>query len=299
MSEAIDVITGETEVSTTELACVLGITGRRIRQMAEDGQLQKVSKGRFLLADSVQRYVKFLSDGPMDEEDKKLEKTRRVAETTMKASKATIAKLKTEYKGKVDILCGIEWDILSEDKRTGYDYWIGSAHHLYGKNTGKYYEIDFRPQDLWDCINDDFDADPLAAVEAYFAEVEKVAALKPDILAHIDLIKKLNAKGEFFDEESPRYKAAALKALQAAKDNDCLLEVSTGGVYRGYRKDFYPGPWLLGEWQKMGGKVIITSDSHDIASLTYGFDEAAAAIQAAGFTSVEVLTGHGFETQEL
>ena len=213
--------------------------------------------------------------------------------------KATIAKLKAEYKGKVDILCGIEWDILSEDKRTGYDYWIGSAHHLYGKNTGKYYEIDFRPQDLWDCINDDFDADPLAAVEAYFAEVEKVAALKPDILAHIDLIKKLNAKGEFFDEESPRYKVAALKALQAAKDNDCLLEVNTGGVYRGYRKDFYPGPWLLGEWQKMGGKVIITSDSHDIASLTYGFDEAAAAIQAAGFTSVEVLTGHGFETQEL
>ena len=213
--------------------------------------------------------------------------------------KATIAKLKTEYKGKVDILCGIEWDILSEDKRTGYDYWIGSAHHLYGKNTGKYYEIDFRPQDLWDCINDDFDADPLAAVEAYFAEVEKVAALKPDILAHIDLIKKLNAKGEFFDEESPRYKAAALKALQAAKDNDCLLEVNTGGVYRGYRKDFYPGPWLLGEWQKMGGKVIITSDSHDINSLTYGFDEAAAAIKAAGFTSVQVLTGSGFETQEL
>ena len=213
--------------------------------------------------------------------------------------KATIAKLKTEYKGKVDILCGIEWDILSEDKRTGYDYWIGSAHHLYGKNTGKYYEIDFRPQDLWDCINDDFDADPLAAVEAYFAEVEKVAAQKPDILAHIDLIKKLNANGEFFDEESPRYKAAALKALQAAKDNDCLLEVNTGSVYRGYRKDFYPGPWLLGEWQKMGGKVIITSDSHDINSLTFGFDEAAAAIKAAGFTSVEVLTGHGFETQEL
>ena len=213
--------------------------------------------------------------------------------------KATIAKLKTEYKGKVDILCGIEWDILSEDKRTGYDYWIGSAHHLYGKNTGKYYEIDFRPQDLWDCINDDFDADPLAAVEAYFAEVEKVAALKPDILAHIDLIKKLNANGEFFDEESPRYKAAALKALQAAKANDCLLEVNTGGVYRGYRKDFYPGPWLLGEWQKMGGKVIITSDSHDINSLTYGCDEAAAAIKAAGFTSVQVLTGNGFETQEL
>ena len=56
--------------------------------------------------------------------------------------KATIAKLKAEYKVKVDILCGIEWDSLSEDKPENYDYWIGAAHHLYGKNTGKYYEID-------------------------------------------------------------------------------------------------------------------------------------------------------------
>ena len=52
--------------------------------------------------------------------------------------KATIAKLKAEYRGKVDILCGIEWDVLSEDKPETYDYWIGAAHHLYGKNTGRY-----------------------------------------------------------------------------------------------------------------------------------------------------------------
>lgn len=36
-------ITNETEVSTTELACVLGITGRRIRQLAEDGQMVKLA----------------------------------------------------------------------------------------------------------------------------------------------------------------------------------------------------------------------------------------------------------------
>jgi HisJ family histidinol phosphate phosphatase len=96
--------------------------------------------------------------------------------------RATIAKLKNEYRGKVDILCGIEWDLLSEGTPKGFDYWIGSAHHLYGRNTGRYYEIDFRPEDLRDCINNDFDGDPLAAVEAYFAEVEKIAAKKPDIL---------------------------------------------------------------------------------------------------------------------
>ena len=205
--------------------------------------------------------------------------------------KATIAKLKAEYRGKVDILCGIEWDVLSEDKPENYDYWIGAAHHLYGKNTGRYYEIDFRPQDLHDCIFDDFDGDPLAAVEAYYAEVAKVAAKGPDILAHIDLIKKLNGEGEFFDEESPRYKAAALKALAVAKEHDCRLEVNPGGVARGY--------WLLGEWQKSGCRVIITADAHDTASLTFDFDEAAAALRAAGFTQVDVLTVNGFEAQEL
>ena len=213
--------------------------------------------------------------------------------------RAQVAKLKERYAGKLDILCGLEWDLYSDDDPAAYDYWIGSAHHLYGKNTGKYYEIDFRPEDLRDCISNDFDGDSLAAVEAYFAEVEKIAAKKPDILGHIDLVKKLNADGSFFDEESPRYKAAAFKALQAARENDCILEVNTGGVYRGYRKDFYPGAWLLGEWNKLGGRVIITADAHDTAALTFGFDEAAAAIKAAGFTALTVLTVNGFEQQEL
>ena len=67
-------ITSETEVSTTELACVLGITGRRIRQLAEDGQLEKASKGRFPLCESVQRYIAALSKGGVSEDDRKMEK---------------------------------------------------------------------------------------------------------------------------------------------------------------------------------------------------------------------------------
>lgn len=88
-------INGATEVSTSELACVLGITGRRIRQMAEDGQLEKIGQGKFLLCDSVQRYNKLQSSG-MDEDEKKLEKAKLAAETQIKASKATIAKMEAE-----------------------------------------------------------------------------------------------------------------------------------------------------------------------------------------------------------
>lgn len=98
-------ITSETEVSASELACVLGITGRNIRQLVEDGQLEKVD-GRFILSDSVQRYVSFKSKGEKDPkeqlEEQRLDKARRTAEVTLRASKAQIAKMEAdELRGKM------------------------------------------------------------------------------------------------------------------------------------------------------------------------------------------------------
>ncbi len=92
----VEKITPETEVSTTELACVLGITGRRVRQLAEDGQFEKTGQGRFKLANSVQRYNSFLSREPEDEDDIKLDKAKQTAEVTLKASKAKISKLESD-----------------------------------------------------------------------------------------------------------------------------------------------------------------------------------------------------------
>ena len=50
--------------------------------------------------------------------------------------KAQVAKLKERYAGKLDILCGLEWDLYSDDDPTQYDYWIGSAHYVKGPKTG-------------------------------------------------------------------------------------------------------------------------------------------------------------------
>lgn len=89
-------ITPETEVSTAELACVLGLTGRRIRQMVEDGELHKIGQGRFLLCDSVQQYIKFQSKHSEDAEALRLEREKRSADVTLRAAKAQIAKLEAE-----------------------------------------------------------------------------------------------------------------------------------------------------------------------------------------------------------
>lgn len=91
-----DKITAETEVSTTELACVLGVTGKRIRQLAEDGILEKVKQGRFLLCDAVQKYIGFKTKATMTDNEAKLEIGRKAAEMQLKTAKASVAKLEAE-----------------------------------------------------------------------------------------------------------------------------------------------------------------------------------------------------------
>lgn len=213
--------------------------------------------------------------------------------------KAQVAKLKERYAGKLDILCGLEWDLYSDDDPTAYDYFIGSAHYVRGPKTGRYYEIDFREADLAACIQDDFDGDGLAVVEAYFDNVRQVAEHNPTILGHFDLIKKINKGNKFFDENSPRYAAAARTALEAAAANGCVLEVNTSSVYRGYREDFFPGEDILRAWKEMGGEVIITADAHEAKALTFGFDEAAAMLKKLGYDHVQVLGKDGFTPCEL
>ena len=94
-------ITPETIVGTSELALVLGITGRRVRQLTEDGVLQKADGG-FLLAESVNRFIATKTDSKDSEEAKKIEAAKNKAEAVYKAAKADKAKLETnELKGKL------------------------------------------------------------------------------------------------------------------------------------------------------------------------------------------------------
>ena len=100
--------------------------------------------------------------------------------------------------------------------------------------------------------------------------------------------------GEFFDESDPRYLAAAKAALMTAARNRCVLEVNTSGVYRGFRKDYFPSDELLKEWLILSGNVVITADAHEVKALTFGFADAAAKLKALGYTKVQVLGKNGF-----
>lgn len=93
-------ITDNTEVGTTELASILGITARRVQQMAQDGTIVAVKRGRFNLAESVQRYIAFISS--KDKDISQQDKARQDAEVSIKKAKAVIAVMEAqELQGKM------------------------------------------------------------------------------------------------------------------------------------------------------------------------------------------------------
>lgn len=95
-------ITDDTTVSTTELAMILGLSVRRVQQMAQDGTIPTASRGKFRLADSVKRYINFITGNQMSEDEQKIERSRKMAEAHIKAAKATVAKLEaSELQGKM------------------------------------------------------------------------------------------------------------------------------------------------------------------------------------------------------
>ncbi len=203
-----------------------------------------------------------------------------------------IGALQKQYAGKLSILCGLEWDRISDEALEGWDYTIGSVHYLEGPKTGRLYPVDHTPEELSACLAE-FDGDGLAMAESYFQSVAQTAESGPTILGHFDLIKKLNGQGRFFEEASPRYQRAALAALEVCFGKVAALEINTGGVARGYRQEFYPAPFLLERWQLLGGQVILTADAHTAGDLLFGFDEAAVTARAAGFHQVVVLDAAG------
>lgn len=212
----------------------------------------------------------------------------------MTAYCAEVLRLREAYAGRMDVLLGIEWDRWADVEAAGFDYWIGSVHNVYGGGREQYYSVDWDEERLRNGAAALGGYIPLA--EAYYREVAEVAAMRPTILGHIDLVTKLNEGGRYFDEAAPRYRKAALEALHAADPGATVLEVNTGAMARGWRTAPYPAPFLLREWRDMGGRIIFTSDAHAAAGIVWGYDAAVELAGRAGYREHHILTRDGFQT---
>lgn len=178
--------------------------------------------------------------------------------------------LKEAYRGRLEILCGIEQDFYSDEPVEAYDYVIGSVHYL--KKDGVYLPVDESAALLREAADRHFGGDVYALAELYFDTVSRVVEkTHADIIGHFDLVSKFNEQTPLFDTQNPRYVAA----WQAAADRLIAFgkpfEINTGAIFRGYKTVPYPAPEMLEYIAAHGGRFILSSDSHQSDALCFDF----------------------------
>lgn len=210
---------------------------------------------------------------------------------------AECRRLQEKYKGKIDVLCGIERDFFADNQYPDSDYIIGSVHYV--KAGESYVCVDLKEgQD--EAVKKHFGGDYLSFAESYFETVSKLPTVhKADIIGHFDLIKIFNADGSLFDEESERYISAAKKAVDALLKHDVLFEINTGAVFRGRRTDPYPSEYILKYIASKGGRVILNGDSHETDALGFSFEKSVELAKKCGFTKIYTLTKDGKKELEI
>lgn len=207
--------------------------------------------------------------------------------------RAEVAALKEKYRGKIDIYCGLEYDIYSDIDMSGYDYLIGSVHYL--KRGDEFVGFDRGREEVERVINTYFEGDGMKYAEAYYEALAELPRYgKFDIIGHFDIITKHSDSIKFFDEDSEQYKKYVLEAADALRGKIPLFEVNTGAIARGYRKTPYPTADIIRELGRMGFGACITSDCHDARFLDCGFSDAERMLRECGFKEKYILTEQGF-----
>ena len=216
---------------------------------------------------------------------------------TQKQYIAFVRRAREVFGGKLEVFCGLEWDLLSAPPE-GFDYVIGSIHHIASED--EIIPVDESPKTTKNALERFFGNDPDAFAEAFFSRYEALAQADfVDIVGHFDLLTKFDEKAHIFRPDSPRYADAAIAALETLVKADKIFEVNTGAIGRGWRSSPYPSEALLRELRERNARVLVTSDAHSTDGIACAFPETEEMLKAVGFREIWMLTGNGFSPAKL
>ena len=173
------------------------------------------------------------------------------------------------------------------DGRPLFDYYVGSVHYV------DEMQIDGEAGP-WREAAEAFGGPEALAIRYYDTVTEMVTTLRPEVVGHLDLIKKKAQTAGFgtVKLDTPRIRAAAERSLEAVRAIGGILDLNTAGWRKGLGEP-YPAPWLVARAQAMEVPFCFGDDSHQPAQVGEGVGAARDYLLQSGVRSVTVLTREG------
>ena len=203
---------------------------------------------------------------------------------------AALPPLIDEFRGRLNVLFGFEAEIvpatsyrgemLALRRRYPFDFMVGSVHYV------DEIILDGPPALFQKACDGRGGLEPLA-VRYYELVAEMAAALRPDVVGHLDLIRRNAPPGAALD--TPAIRRAAGSALEAIRAAGAILDLNTAGYRKGLGSP-YPAPWLVQRANEMGIGFCFGDDSHGPADVGAGIEQARRYLLDNGVTTVTVLT---------
>lgn len=198
-------------------------------------------------------------------------------------------RLRELYADRIELLVGFETERLPPDSwaermsqirsSAEFEYMIGSVHDVDGVT------IDYNAERTQEAAEAHGSMETLQI--AYFdALTDLVTQLRPEVVGHIDLIRKFDGPSACFGAKVwPHIEAS----LEAARTVGAVLDVNSGAYRRGL-SPVYPLPEILEKARVMGVGVTLGDDGHGPQDVGAGLDACMSAVAAAGYRDVSYLT---------
>lgn len=206
----------------------------------------------------------------------------------------TTESLRERYRDRIEIYTGLEADYFKGctdwRNKKGIDYTIGAIHMVQDPESGIYHSFDGSRKDFDDILEEVYDGDIRLLVAGYYGLVrEMLMKMPPNIVAHLDVIRKNNQGERYFDETEEWYRDEVLSTLEVVSLSQAILEINTGGMARGYTTEPYPSRWILKYCLDMDIPVMVNSDSHHPDTIDFYFDEVYEMLKDVGYKSQRIL----------
>ena len=215
-----------------------------------------------------------------------------------------IDRLKEAYSDRIQVYKSLEVDYISDVinihsehiQSAKLDYTIGAVHFIGYLENGLPWGFEGSKESFEKGLQEVFDGDIKASVKKYFACIrEMVQHHCPNVIAHLDRLKKQNKEEKYFSENETWYQIEVLTTLEAISKTDAILEINTKGYYRNEIADMYPSDWVLEAAKDMGIPFLIGSDAHHPDDIVKGFRYAIRLLRRMGVRHTRIFNNYQWE----